>query len=91
MTARCFGIRSLKPSSDELEERKRQELRCETPHDSWTTQPWGPSNWPLALSSPERAILELLDELPRHESFHQADVLMEGLANLSPRTAAKTA
>ncbi|WP_072395602.1 type IV toxin-antitoxin system AbiEi family antitoxin [Hyphomicrobium sp. CS1GBMeth3] len=48
-------------------------------------QPWGPWNWPLVLSSPERAILELLDELPDHESFHQADMLMEGLSTLSPR------
>jgi hypothetical protein len=37
------------------------------------------------LSAPERAILELLDELPSRESFHQADMLMEGLTNLSPR------
>jgi hypothetical protein len=51
----------------------------------WTTQPWGPWDWPLALSTPERAILELLDELPKHESFHQTDMLMQGLANLSPR------
>jgi hypothetical protein len=57
----------------------------DTVQDSLVVQPWGQSNWPLTLSSPERAILELLDELPRHESFHQADVLMEGLANLSPR------
>lgn len=48
-------------------------------------QPWGPWNWPLVLSSPERAILELLDELPDHESFHQADMLMEGLTTLGPR------
>lgn len=50
-----------------------------------TFQPWGQWDWPLTLSMPERAILELLDELPRHESFHQADKLMEGLSNLSPR------
>ena len=56
-----------------------------SPADSLTTQPWGQWEWPLTLSSPERAILELLDELPKHESFHQADMLMEGLANLSPR------
>jgi hypothetical protein len=31
----------------------------------------------------------LLDELPNRESFHQADMLMEGLANLSPRRLAK--
>lgn len=39
---------------------------------------------PLVSSSPERAILELLDELPNRESFHQVDMLMEGLANLRP-------
>lgn len=48
-------------------------------------QPWGPWNWPLTVSTPERAILELLDEVPKRETFHQADVLMEGLRNLSPR------
>ena len=53
--------------------------------ESLTIQPWGQWQWPLTLSSPERAILELLDELPKHESFHQADMLMEGLANLRPR------
>lgn len=45
----------------------------------------GPEEWPLTVSTPERAILELLDELPDHESFHQADVLMEGLTSLGPR------
>lgn len=40
--------------------------------------------WPLCLSSPERGFLELLDELPDHESFHQVDMLAEGLVNLSP-------
>jgi hypothetical protein len=52
---------------------------------TYTTQPWGQWEWPLTLSSPERAILELLDEIPQYETFHQADVLMEGLRNLSPR------
>ncbi len=46
---------------------------------------WGPFNWPLAISAPERAMLEMLDELPGNESFHQADMLMEGLATLSPK------
>ena len=35
--------------------------------------------------TPERALLELLDELPGRESFHQVDMLMQGLTNLSPR------
>ena len=52
---------------------------------SYIRQPWGQWEWPLTMSSPERAILELLDEVPQRETFHQADVLMEGLRNLSPR------
>jgi hypothetical protein len=54
-------------------------------HAGVTVQPWGQWNWPLALSTPERAVLELLDELPGQESFHQVDKLMEGLSNLNPR------
>jgi hypothetical protein len=46
---------------------------------------WGQWDWPLTVSAPERAILELLDALPDHESFHQVDMLMEGLSNLAPR------
>lgn len=52
--------------------------------DGLVAMPWGPWNWPLILSSPERAILEFLDALPDDESFHQADMLMEGLSTLSP-------
>ena len=52
--------------------------------DGAMTMPWGPWNWQLTVSTPERAILEFLDELPDRESFHQADVLMEGLSTLSP-------
>jgi len=47
-------------------------------------QPWGQWDWPLTLSTPERAVLELLDELPKHESFRQVDKLIEGLSNLRP-------
>ena len=47
--------------------------------------PWGQWKWPLVTSSRERAILELMDELPRNESFHQVDMIMEGLVNLRPR------
>ena len=48
-------------------------------------QPWGHPEWPITMSALERAILELLDEVPQRETFHQADMLMEGLRNLSPR------
>jgi hypothetical protein len=44
--------------------------------------PW---NWPLRRSSPERAVLEALNELPDGESFHKVDMLFQGLASLRPR------
>ncbi len=40
--------------------------------------------WGVVTSAPERAALELLDELPARESFHEADMLMSGLVNLRP-------
>jgi len=52
---------------------------------SFTALSWGHWNWPLTLSTPERAVLELLDELPNRESFDQVDALMGSLGTLSPR------
>ena len=52
---------------------------------SYVSQRWGKWDLPIVTSSPERAILELLDEVPERETFHQADMLFEGLRNLSPR------
>ncbi|MBT0667361.1 type IV toxin-antitoxin system AbiEi family antitoxin [Novosphingobium profundi] len=46
----------------------------------------GTAKWGLRLASAERALFQLLDELPSRETFHQVDMLMEGLANLSPRS-----
>ena len=46
--------------------------------------PWGQWDWPLTVSTPERALFELLDELPNKESFHVVDKLVEGLTSLSP-------
>ena len=42
--------------------------------------------WRVQASSPERAILEALDELPRHASFDNLDKIFEGLVSLRPRT-----
>jgi hypothetical protein len=55
---------------------------AESKSGSGNALPWG---WALRLSSPERAFLEALDELPVHESFHNLDMVFEGLATLSPR------
>ena len=54
-------------------------------HGSLTWRYFGDGDWPIVLSTPERAVLELLDELPGGETFHQADMLMEGLVGLSPK------
>lgn len=61
------------------------QARARAVSSSFIQQPWGHWEWPLVMSSPERAIIELLDEVPQRETFHQADVLIEGLRNLSPR------
>ncbi len=47
-----------------------------------TVEVW---RWPLRASSPERAILEALDELPRNASFDNLDKVFEGLVSLRPR------
>ena len=49
-----------------------------------TVLAWGQWNWPIVISSPEHAILELLDELPDEETFHQVDKILEGLTTVSP-------
>ena len=41
-------------------------------------------NAPLRRSSPERALLEALNELPDQESFHKVDMLFQGLTTLRP-------
>ena len=46
--------------------------------------PWGHWDWPFAVSTPERALLEILDELPARESFHAVDKFVEGMTNLRP-------
>ena len=41
--------------------------------------------WPIQVSSPERAILEALDELPSYASFENLDKIFEGLVSLRPK------
>ena len=47
--------------------------------------PWGsPERWPLRISSRERALLELLDELPHRVSFADVDEEFRRLNDLRP-------
>lgn len=45
---------------------------------------WGTFDWPLIFSGEERAILELLQNVPERESIYEAYVLLQGLVNLRP-------
>lgn len=67
-------------------EMRRLDLRSgETSVETRDAESPSPWEWSLTMSVPERAILEMMDELPRHESFHQVDVVMEGMTNLRPQ------
>jgi hypothetical protein len=54
----------------------------DSPDEELAMSPW---RWPIKMSSAERAILELLDELPKNESFHNIDMLFEGMVSLRPK------
>ncbi|MBB3659877.1 hypothetical protein FHX15_005145 [Rhizobium sp. BK650] len=41
--------------------------------------------WPFAMSSPERAYLEVLQDVPETTSFEHAEQLLQGMTTLSPR------
>ena len=84
---KLFGAEDIRPVIKDLAStpKAKQGANADSPRSAFIVQPWGQWNWPLTLSSPERATLELLDELPERESFHQVDKLMEGLSNLSPQ------
>jgi hypothetical protein len=45
---------------------------------------WGAWDWWLWYSSDERAMFEVLQDVPARESIHEADVLMQGLGHLRP-------
>jgi hypothetical protein len=47
-------------------------------------EPWGAWDWPLLFSVEERAILEMLQDVPSRESVHDAFAILQGLAGLRP-------
>lgn len=54
-------------------------------HGGLSVEYWGPWDWHLVYSTPEQAILEFLDEVPAHESVEHAELLLNGLFDLSSR------
>ena len=69
---KLFGAEDIRPVIKDLASTPNatQGANADSPRGAFIVQPWGQWNWPLTLSSPERATLELLDELPGRESFH---------------------
>jgi len=45
---------------------------------------FGSWDWKINISSPERAIIEMISDIPNEESFSMVDLIMEGAANLRP-------
>jgi Transcriptional regulator, AbiEi antitoxin, Type IV TA system/Transcriptional regulator, AbiEi antitoxin N-terminal domain len=45
---------------------------------------WGESDWPLVYSTEERAILEMLQDVPEGESVYQAHVMLQAMVNVRP-------
>ncbi|MGK2951928.1 MAG: type IV toxin-antitoxin system AbiEi family antitoxin domain-containing protein [Thiobacillus sp.] len=45
---------------------------------------WGAWDWRLLYSTDERAMFEVLQDVPARESVYEADVLMQGLVNVRP-------
>jgi hypothetical protein len=45
---------------------------------------WGAWDWRLLYSTDERAMFEVLQDVPTRESVYEGDVLMQGLVNVRP-------
>ena len=86
--SKLFGTRHLAAAAGRVSWNPQAQRFTGSPpaaSGSLTRLSWGQWDWPLIVSTPERAILELLDEVPDRETFHQADMLIESLRTLSPR------
>lgn len=81
---KLFGRTPISDVISHREDPGNDDARDAPMHGGLVWRHLGNDEWPMALSVPERAILELMDELPTRETFHQVDMLMEGLVNLSP-------
>ena len=53
--------------------------------DAVTERPWGPRKWLLRVSTPERAVLEMLDEVPTRITLDHVWDLFTGMTSLSPK------
>lgn len=71
-TARLFGHLAVQPQDDAYGLR----------YPFIVIRPWG--RWEVRISTIERALFEVLQEVPTKKSFEDAELLMQGLPDLSP-------
>lgn len=71
-------------AENEMESNKKNRL-----HSFTTERDWDNDSEKLIVSSPERAFLEVLLDVPQKMTFEHADQLMQGLTTLSPRSLQK--
>ena len=76
-----FG-KSVEKNGTESNKKKRT-------HSFTIERDWDNSSEKIILSSPERAYLEVLLDVPQKVTFEHADQLMQGLTTLSPRNLQK--
>ena len=84
---RLFKTEAIKRAIDTLPEIpfEPKEVQARPLDDGLRLHVWSDRAWPMIMSTPERAILEFLDDVPTRQSFDHAADLFTGLANLSPR------
>lgn len=66
-------------------ERRSLDLSTRTVSSEDVAKARRPWTWPLLVSSVERAVFELLNELPQEESFDNVDAIFQGLTELRPK------
>jgi hypothetical protein len=66
-------------------EKKKQVVTAGSLESFVTEREWREGYEDVKVSSPERALLEVLTEVPETISFEHADQLMQGMTSLSPR------
>ncbi len=66
-----------------------ENLTAEKADDFSVLLDWREGYEPLKISCPEKACLEMLNEIPHKISFEHADQLIQGMTNLSPRALQK--
>lgn len=79
------GVKFVKHNLSELFGHPLEKWELETTSHTTKIYDWRDTREGLRVSIPERAILEVLNEVPKRISFAHAQELIQGLTSLSPR------